>query len=93
MTEQQTAEKQRQEDQHRETIREYEECFLGSLLMLHTSEIPQLKIKAHCFSNSNNGRIFSMFFSQLRNGIEPNIQTLVSCQKQTTERKCDILEV
>jgi len=76
MTEQQTAEKQQLENQRRDEVREYEECFLCSLLMLHTSEIPQLKIKAHCFSNPNNGRIFNMFFSQLRNGIEPNIQTL-----------------
>jgi replicative DNA helicase len=68
--------KQQLESQRRDEVREYEECFLGSLLMLHTSEIPQLKIKAHCFSNPNNGRIFKTFFSQLRNGTSPDYRTL-----------------
>ena len=69
-------EKQRIEDQKRDSIREYEECFLGSLFILHTSEIPVLKIQSHCFSNPHNGLIFQTYFKQLKNGIKPDISTM-----------------
>ena len=68
--------KQRLEDKRREGINELEQCLLGSLLLSALDGIPQLKIQAHCFSNSRNALIFQTFFKQLKNGIKPDIQTL-----------------
>jgi len=76
MVKQEQDEKQRLENQRRETVREYEECFLCSLLLLHTAELPQFKIKANYFFNPNNGLIFRTFFNQLSEGLKPDIQTL-----------------
>ena len=78
MTEQQTAEKQRQEDQRNETVNENEKSLLASLIIRSTygEQIPQLKIQSHCFYNTNHGLIFKIFSEQRKNGIKADIQTI-----------------
>jgi len=68
-------EKQHIEDRRRETIKEYEESFLGSLIISNT-DVLHMDIKAYHFSNPNNGLIFQTFYKQQKNGITPDIQTL-----------------
>jgi len=80
MIEQEQNEKQQLENQYRQMMREYyEECFLGSLLLLSavsTAEIPQFKIKENYFSNPKNRLVFKTFFNRLMEGGKPNIETL-----------------
>jgi len=55
---------------------EYEQAFLGSLLITNPDELPRLTIQAHYFSSKDNGLIFQTFFKQLQNGVTPDISTL-----------------
>jgi replicative DNA helicase len=57
-------------------IDEFEQCFLGSLLLANPKELPQLKVKPHYFSNSKNGKIFQAYQKQIGANIAPDIGTL-----------------
>jgi len=57
---------------------EYEEAFLGSLLLANPDSLPMFTIQAHYFSNKNNGLIFQVFFKQLKNRVKPDIVTLAN---------------
>jgi replicative DNA helicase len=61
-------------------LQEYEQAFLGSLLLLLPEEnMPRLTIQPHCFQSRNNGLVFQTFTKQKRNGVKkPDILTLAS---------------
>jgi replicative DNA helicase len=57
-------------------IGEFEQCFLGSLLLANPKELPQLKVKPHYFSNPKNGKIFQAYQKQITANVIPDIGTL-----------------
>jgi replicative DNA helicase len=58
-------------------LQDYEQCFLGSLLITSCpEELPRLTIQPFHFYSKNNGKIFKTYQEQRRNGIAPNIVTL-----------------
>jgi replicative DNA helicase len=64
-------------DKH-EQDQEFEQAFLGSLLLANPDNLPRLSIRAHCFFSKDNGLIFQAFFKQLKNGVKPDILTLAN---------------
>jgi replicative DNA helicase len=61
-------------------LQEYEQAFLGSLLLLlPEEEMPRLTIQPHYFQSRNNSLVFQTFTKQKRNGVKrPDILTLAS---------------
>jgi len=55
---------------------EFEQCFLGSLLLADPKELPQLKVKPHCFFNPKNGKVFQAYQKQVAANVSPDIGTL-----------------
>jgi len=70
--------KQQREDQRREQINDYEQSFLGSLLSYGFNEIPQLKIQAECFQNTNHRLIFQTYLNYRKDGKKPDIVMMAS---------------
>jgi replicative DNA helicase len=59
------------------TLQDYEELFLGSLLITsRLEELPRLTIQPSYFYSDRNGKIFKTYQEQRRNGLKPDIMTL-----------------
>jgi replicative DNA helicase len=55
---------------------EYEQAFLGSLLIANSKDLPSLAVQSFYFYSKNNGLIFKTYQEQRKNGIKPDILTL-----------------
>ena len=55
---------------------EFEQAFLGSLLITNQEDLPHLTIKPIYFYSKNNGLIFKTYQEQRKEDIKPNILTL-----------------
>ena len=55
---------------------EFEQCFLGSLLLLADPKAVPLKVKPFYFSNPKNGKIFQAYQKQITANVIPDIVTL-----------------